>query len=34
MKISEPNPNIEHIESISKQFVTDFDRDVFPSIKI
>ena len=34
MKISEPNPNIEHIESLRKQFVTDFDRDVLENISL
>ena len=34
MKISEPNPNIEHIESLRKQFVTDFDRDMLENISL
>ena len=34
MKISEPNPNIEHIESLRKQFVTDFDRDSLGSLTL
>lgn len=34
MKISEPNPNIEHIESLRKQFVTDFDRDILENISL
>lgn len=34
MKISEPNPNIEHIESLRKQFVTDFDRDSLESLTL
>ena len=34
MKISEPNPNIEHIESLRKKFVTDFDRDTLENISL
>ena len=34
VKISEPNPNIEHIESLRKKFVTDFDRDTLENISL
>lgn len=32
MKISEPNPNILHIEALRKKFVSDFDRDMLEGI--
>ena len=34
MKISEPNPNILHIEALRKKFVSDFDRDMLGSITL
>lgn len=34
MKISEPNPNILHIEALRKKFVSDFDRDMLEGITL
>ena len=34
MKISEPNPNIVHIETLRKQFVSDFDRDMLENMTL
>lgn len=34
MKISELNPNIQHIEALRKQFVSDFDRDMLKSMTL
>ena len=34
MKISEPNPNLEHIEALRKQFVSDFDRDTLENLTL
>ncbi|WP_455016572.1 hypothetical protein [Oribacterium sinus] len=34
MKISEPNPNLEHIEALRKQFVSDFDRDTLEDLTL
>lgn len=34
MKISEPNPNIVHIENLRKEFVSDFDRNTLESLTL
>lgn len=34
MKISEPNPNILHIEALRKKFASDFDRDMLEGITL
>lgn len=34
MKISEPNPNVQHIEALRKQFVSDFDRGMLENMTL
>lgn len=34
MKISEPNPDLLHIETLRREFVSEFDRDTFENLTL
>lgn len=34
MKISEPNPDLLHIETLRKEFVSEFDRDTLENLTL